>query len=81
MLGSVVKRERRSLWATVSLLLALGIVGCAFLAGSERRSATEAAQEEALPDVLDASDAGASGEQGAAGQAPHEVAADEAITI
>lgn len=48
MLGSVAKRERRSLWATVSLLLALGIGGCVFLAGSERSSATEAAQEEAL---------------------------------
>lgn len=48
MLGSVAKRERRSLWATLSLLLALGIGGCVFLAGSERSSATEAAQEEAL---------------------------------
>lgn len=48
MLGSVAKRERRSLWATLSLLLALGIGGCVFLAGSERSSATEASQEEAL---------------------------------
>ena len=48
MLGTVAKRERRSLWATLSLLLALGIGGCVFLAGSERSSATEAAEDEAL---------------------------------
>lgn len=48
MLGTVVKRERRSLWATLSLLLALGIGGCVFLAGSERSSATEAVEDEAL---------------------------------
>lgn len=45
MLGTVAKRERRSLWATLSLLLALGIGG--FLAGSERSTATEAAEDEA----------------------------------
>lgn len=47
MLGTVAKRERRSLWATLSLLLALGIGGCVFLAGSERSTATEAAEDEA----------------------------------
>ncbi|HLE44737.1 MAG TPA: hypothetical protein VJB36_12035 [Methylomirabilota bacterium] len=47
-MGTVAKRERRSLWATLSLLLALGIGGCVFLAGSERSSATEAAEDEAM---------------------------------
>jgi hypothetical protein len=50
-LGSVASRERRSLWATLSFLLAIGVGASAFLAHAERdgavRRATKVAEDQA----------------------------------